>query len=113
MGNKKFSLNPRTDGNEFVLKAFGYREYLIGGYPLLSYDRVRKALRKSDALKLTLTEKPTNQKKESFPIIVKHHPKISDLKTVSPFFWYPPDVSLKYQLEKMRKQQFNPNIAPD
>ena len=39
-GNKKFSLNPRTDGNEFVLKAFGYREYLIGGYPLLSYDRV-------------------------------------------------------------------------
>lgn len=73
-----------------MLKAFGYREYLIGGYPLLSYDRVRKALRRKDILKLILTEKPDNEAKESFPIIVKTHPKIRVLKSVSPFFWYPP-----------------------
>ena len=50
-----FKFKPRSERSEFVLKAFGYWEYLIGGYPLLAYDRVRKALRKKDILKLTLT----------------------------------------------------------
>ncbi len=80
-----------------------YREYLIGGYPLLSYDRVRKALRKKDNLILTLTEKPDTETKEGFPIIVKTHPKIRVLKSVSPLFWYPPETSLDVQLGKIKK----------
>ncbi len=94
---------PRSEKNEFVLKAFGFREYLIGGYPLLAYDRVRKALRKKDILKLTLTEKPNNDTKEAFPVIVKTHPKIKKLKSVSPFFWYPPETSLDIQLNKIKR----------
>lgn len=108
-----FKFKPRSDRNEFVLKAFGYREYLIGGYPLLAYDRVRKALRRKDILKLTLTEKPNNESKDAFPIIVKTHPKIKMLKRVSPFYWYPPETSLDVQLNKIKRQQFNPNLTPD
>ena len=91
--------------NEFVLKAFGYREYLVGGYPLLSYDRVRKALRKKQKLKLSLTERPDVE--ASFPILVKTHPKIRVLKSVSPLFWYPPEIALDIQLARIKKKQFN------
>ena len=69
----------------------------------MAYDRVRKALRKKDVLKLTLTEKPNTETKEAFPMIVKTHPKIRMLKSVSPFFWYPPEASLDVHLGNIRR----------
>ena len=48
-------LKPKS-GNKFVLRIFGYREYLAGGYSMLNYDRIRLILRGVKTLRVMLTE---------------------------------------------------------
>lgn len=58
----KVKLNPEND-HSFILKMEGYREYLNGHYPMLSYDRVRMNLRAGLPLKVVLTESETQVEK--------------------------------------------------
>ena len=47
-----------TTEKQFVLKTYGLREYFLGTYAMLYYDRVRIALRGFQNLKVSLTEIP-------------------------------------------------------
>ena len=49
--------------NSFILKISGYREFLNGHYPMLSYDRVRTHLRANTPMKVLLMEKPNEDEK--------------------------------------------------
>lgn len=51
-------LKPKSKDNQFILQVAGFREYLSGNYPILSYDRVRSSLRGIQFLQLTLKEVP-------------------------------------------------------
>ncbi|KAL4450532.1 hypothetical protein ABPG74_019430 [Tetrahymena malaccensis] len=57
-----------SDNKTFILKIEGYREYLSGHYPMLSYDRVRTNLRSGQQLKIKLVEKQNAlQNQKLFP----------------------------------------------
>ena len=34
-------LRPHDDNNQFILQIAGFKEFLTGNHPMLSYDRVR------------------------------------------------------------------------
>ncbi|KAL4486333.1 hypothetical protein ABPG72_007119 [Tetrahymena utriculariae] len=56
------------DNKTFILKIEGYREYLSGHYPMLSYDRVRTNLRIKKSLKVILDQKQNAvQNQKLFP----------------------------------------------
>mmetsp|Transcript_28355 Transcript_28355/g.27298 ORF Transcript_28355/g.27298 Transcript_28355/m.27298 type:complete len:127 (-) Transcript_28355:1591-1971(-) len=57
--------------NNLTMKADGYREYFVGNYQLLQYERVRTCLRKNEPMKLILTEIPKNYRDRRFPPIFK------------------------------------------
>lgn len=67
---KRIHIQPQS-GNELTLKVNGYREYLMGNYQLLQYERVRFCLRKKLKLQLILTEINTNHRDVFFPPIFK------------------------------------------
>lgn len=57
----------------------GYKEYLSGHYPMLSYDRVRMNLRAGLPLNIVLTERKNQVENQNFPpdferlyIIINH-----------------------------------------
>lgn len=54
-----------------TLKVDGYREYLMGNYQLLQYERVRLCLKKLIPLKLILTEIDLNFRDKHFPTLYK------------------------------------------
>ncbi|EGR27704.1 phosphatidylinositol- -diphosphate 3-kinase, putative [Ichthyophthirius multifiliis] len=57
-----------SPNHTFILKISGYREFLNGHYPMLSYDRVRTHLRADTPMKVLLLEKPNgDQKQKLFP----------------------------------------------
>ena len=72
-------LKPKVAGKKFVLRIFGYREYLIGSFSLLCYDRIRLILRGVKRLQVVLTEidKKKLQNENLLPIIERE-------STVSP-----------------------------
>lgn len=49
----------------------GYREFLLGNYQLLHYERVRQCLRKGKPLRLVLTEIDLNFRDKYFPPLFK------------------------------------------
>jgi phosphatidylinositol-4,5-bisphosphate 3-kinase len=61
-----------ADGNELTLKVDGNREYLMGNYQLLQYERVRQCLKETKpTLKLILTEIKTDHSDVFFPPLFK------------------------------------------
>lgn len=50
-----------------TLKVVGFREYLLGDYQLLHYERVRQCLRSGSKLNLVLVEIDLNFRDECFP----------------------------------------------
>jgi phosphatidylinositol-4,5-bisphosphate 3-kinase len=79
-------LKPKVAGKKFVLRIFGYREYLIGSPSILSYDRIRLILRGVKSLQVVLTEinKKKLQNTNSLPIIERESTT-------------PPSVEVKYK----------------
>jgi len=103
-------LKPRDDKKKFILKIFGFREYLTGNHAMLSYDRIRINLRGIKSLSVILTEIYKSQEiNELFPPIIERDPKDSKnndfkainwekFKDVPMFLWYPPESLPKFNL---------------
>ncbi len=103
-------LKPRDEKKKFILKIFGFREYLTGNHAMLSYDRIRINLRGIKFLPVILTEINKIQEiNELFPPIIERDPKESktydfkpivweNFKDVPMFLWYPPDPLPKFNL---------------
>ena len=65
------SIKPRP-GYQFVLKTFGLREYLLGNFAMLYYDRVRTCLRGLKNMEVSLVEIPIQtQISTNFPPRIK------------------------------------------
>lgn len=64
-------LKPKFDYH-FVLKTYELREYFLGNYAMLYYDRVRDALRGEEWLKVSLVEIELNNKEsQKFPPFIQ------------------------------------------
>lgn len=97
-------LKPKDSKKKFILKIYGFREFLSGNYAMLSYDRVRINLRGLKNLPVILTEINKLQEiNEFFPPIIERDPKDSKVKVFKPIFWerykevplllwYPPEI---------------------
>lgn len=72
-------LKPKSKDNQFILQVAGFREYLSGNYPILSYDRVRSSLRGIQFLQLTLKEVPKVKRVHQLfpPIFERKYAEIS------------------------------------
>ncbi|CAK95176.1 unnamed protein product (macronuclear) [Paramecium tetraurelia] len=101
-------LRPKDDNNQFILQISGFKEFLTGNHPMLSYDRVRVQLRGMKHLEVILTEIP-KQFNQTFlfpPIIYRikggePHPQIDWIKfrDVPALLWYSPIPLKKYESE--------------
>lgn len=106
----EIKLKPKDDKKKFILKIFGFREYLTGNHAMLSYDRIRINLRGIRSLEVILTEILKSQEiNEMFPPIIERDPKESKNNDFKPidwekfqnvpmFLWYPPDQLPKFSL---------------
>ena len=109
-------LKPKN-GMKFVLRIFGYREYLAGGTSLLSYDRIRLILRGVKKLRVMLTEikkiDSNSQlllpifERDSVDIINGIYTEIDWNKFLEAplFLWYPPFKLPIYKTEAIFNQQ--------
>ena len=89
----KCRINPKPN-HILTLQVAGYREYLLGNYQLLHYERVRICLRKGWPLKLVLTEINLDFRDKCFPPLFKMDKKIT----------YPVIHVKKYKYEQQEKQ---------
>ena len=123
----QIKLKPKDEKNKkFILKIFGFREYLTGNHAMLSYDRIRINLRGIKFLPVTLTEINKFQEiNELFPPIIERDLKEAKnnefkpitwekFKDVPMFLWYPPEPLPRFTLHnsldanqlKKDKEQF-------
>lgn len=96
-------LKPKDPNKKFILKIFGFREYLTGNFAMLSYDRIRINLRGLKNLPVILTEiKKFQEINELFPTIIERDPqeaKTNNFKAIQwkkyedvpILLWYPPE----------------------
>ncbi|EGR27401.1 phosphatidylinositol- -diphosphate 3-kinase, putative [Ichthyophthirius multifiliis] len=124
----QIKLKPLNEDNQFILQIKGFREYLTGNHPMLSYDRVRINLRGHEHLDVKLTEIPINsQQSNQFPpIITRKTSDIekniytpinwTDLYNVPILLWYPqvdlppkgtpnPNQVLEESIKKLKKEK--------
>ncbi|KAL4490435.1 hypothetical protein ABPG72_002645 [Tetrahymena utriculariae] len=97
----KVKLEPNNPDHQFILQIKGFREYLTGNYPMLSYDRVRINLRGHEHLDVRLTEIPIKSRKADLfpPTIMRKKTDVANNKYqkvnwkkfhgVSILLWYP------------------------
>lgn len=63
-----------------MLKVFGFREYLKGNLPMLSYQRVRENLRGFKYLKVKLIEiKEENSAEQLYPPVISRNQELMKL----------------------------------
>lgn len=77
-------MKPKVAGKKFVLRIFGYREYLIGSFSLLCYDRIRLILRGGKRLQVVLTEidKKKLQNENLLPIIERESTVLPSVEVI-------------------------------
>ncbi|CAD8088033.1 unnamed protein product [Paramecium primaurelia] len=101
-------LRPKDDKNQFILQISGFKEFLTGNHPMLSYDRVRVQLRGMKHLEVILTEIPKQSNQTFlFPPIIHRikggepFPQIdwSKFRDVPALLWYSPQPLPKYESE--------------
>lgn len=107
----KIRLKPKEENHHFILKVSGFREYLYGSTPMLSYDRVRINLRGLKSLPVILTEvEDDNDAAKLFPPIIERNAYDVRQGIFSPvdwdrflnvpiLMWYPPRSLPKFSLE--------------
>ena len=110
-------LKPKQPGMKFVLRIFGYREYLARGHSMLMYDRIRLILRGGRYLKVMLTEiKKIDPNSELLlPIFERDSEEVKNgiyseidwtkFLEAPLFLWYPPFKFPTYKNESSFNQE--------
>ena len=120
LDNYKTEIFPQNKDSEFVLKVWGYNEYLIGNTELINYECVRVAMRLKQPLSVILSETPNDVSDLScLPLIKRNIHEMEKnwidwerFTEISILPWYPPKElsGLKKMTDEKNENMDSPKI---